>query len=130
MDCRNCGEAFDKNQSHQKYCSKRCKRSYEAKNRVYTDKEKAEGKIRARRLYVKKNYGMSWDDYLAFIASGICEICGKTEQENGRVLCVDHGHSTRLVRGLLCDDCNRGLGFFKDDIDLLAKAISYLRSVD
>ncbi len=60
-----------------------------------------------------------------------CAICGKPEKEmrNGAVkhLAVDHDHKTGKVRELLCTACNKGLGHFDDDIDLMIKAIAYLR---
>lgn len=46
----------------------------------------------------------------------VCEICGKTDG----VMCVDHDHKTKKFRGLLCQSCNRALGWFdnnKDDIE-------------
>lgn len=57
-----------------------------------------------------------------------CAICGKVENSNGTRLCVDHCHSTGKIRGLLCNHCNTALGKFRDDIELLNKAIDYLRS--
>jgi len=56
---------------------------------------------------------------------GICAICKKPPQQNKR-LAVDHCHTTGDIRGLLCDLCNRGLGFFQDDIERIAIAIVYL----
>lgn len=52
-----------------------------------------------------------------------CIICGS--QEN---LVVDHCHKTNIVRGMLCNHCNRGLGHFKDDPQLLEFARIYLIS--
>jgi len=43
-------------------------------------------------------------------------------------LAVDHDHITGNVRGLLCSNCNRGLGLLKDDIKLFKKSIIYLKS--
>lgn len=50
-----------------------------------------------------------------------CLIC-REEYE----LKVDHNHKTGKIRGLLCDLCNRGLGYFRDNPLLLQEAINYL----
>jgi len=63
--------------------------------------------------------------------SGKCDICGLQETAvvygTVKTLALDHCHSTGKVRGLLCQNCNTGLGKFKDDIDLLQSAIKYLK---
>jgi hypothetical protein len=43
-----------------------------------------------------------------------------------KALGVDHDHITGKVRGLLCNDCNLGIGHFKDNIEKLKLAIKYL----
>lgn len=53
-----------------------------------------------------------------------CAICG--QQPSKKRLSVDHNHKTGEVRGLLCNNCNAGIGHFKDDPKLLKKAIKYL----
>lgn len=58
---------------------------------------------------------------------GCCAICGKSEKDNGQRLAIDHNHATHQVRALLCRNCNTGLGAFKDDEQLLSKAIEYLK---
>lgn len=56
---------------------------------------------------------------------GGCAICGTAPKT--RRLNIDHCHATGQVRGLLCPRCNRGLGWFRDRIDLLHGAAVYLR---
>lgn len=64
---------------------------------------------------------------------GVCAICGKEETSFGRVtkrrqpLSVDHDHNTGRIRGLLCKNCNHGLGSFFDDESLLIEAANYLK---
>jgi len=54
--------------------------------------------------------------------AGRCAICYKTTD-----LCVDHCHETDVIRGILCGNCNRGLGLFFDNPTKLASAIKYLQ---
>lgn len=46
------------------------------------------------------------------------------------MLSIDHCHETGAFRGLLCSECNFGLGKFKDDPELLLAAVEYLRKVE
>lgn len=59
---------------------------------------------------------------------GLCGICRKPPQVNRR-LGLDHCHTTGAIRGLLCDSCNRGIGYLKDDAELLETAIFYLKGM-
>ena len=56
--------------------------------------------------------------------NGLCKICS-TDLTNKKT-CVDHDHLTNLIRGILCDGCNCGLGHFDDSVKLLTNAIGYL----
>ena len=62
------------------------------------------------------------------IQRGCCAICGTHQSEMKIRLSVDHDHTTGKIRSLLCKSCNIGLGEFKDRVELLKKAISYLES--
>lgn len=55
-----------------------------------------------------------------------CAICNSPLSKGGKKLSVDHCHTTLLIRGLLCNKCNFGLGYFDDDVNKLHKAINYL----
>lgn len=87
-----------------------------------------------RNYDLKRTYGITVEEYSALLEGqgGVCAICGKEERavKNNSVeyrnLAVDHCHTTGKVRGLLCTNCNQGLGNFMDNPAYLAKAISYL----
>lgn len=58
----------------------------------------------------------------------VCPICEKGSIPGITAnLVKDHNHDNGKARGWLCDSCNTGLGRFKDNIELLEKAISYLK---
>ena len=79
-----------------------------------------------------KNYGLSIEDWEVLFKNqnGLCAICEQPQAVclNGELkrLAVDHCHLTGKVRGLLCDNCNKGLGLFKDQPKLLNRASEYL----
>lgn len=72
-------------------------------------------------------YGLSPEQYLdKYIGqNGKCKICGR-EPAEGEYLQVDHDHETREVRGLLCSRCNKAIGFFEEDLDIITQALKYL----
>lgn len=77
---------------------------------------------------LKRLYGLSVSQYRAMQAAQghRCLICHRRPARGHDGWQVDHDHETGLVRGLLCGMCNRGLGHFGDDPDLLRKAAAYL----
>lgn len=83
-----------------------------------------------RKSNCKKLYGISFDDALRMFdkQNGKCLICGDDMHKGKRGFCIDHDHKTGKVRGILCSNCNTGLGMFKDNISILQDAISYLNS--
>ena len=82
-------------------------------------------KKRARDLRIK--FGITPEIYETMLASqnGVCAICSKS-CKSGKLLAVDHDHNTGRVRGLLCMECNTGLGKFLDSAELLRKSADYL----
>ena len=88
-----------------------------------------------RRIDLKKNFGITPEDYQQLLdkQNGVCAICGlperKVDYRSKRLLplAVDHCHTTKKIRGLLCADCNRAIGMLKDDVTILESAISYLK---
>jgi hypothetical protein len=81
---------------------------------------------------IRKHLRLNWDmtiaeyDLLLESQDNRCAICGTTDFGNTRGH-IDHDHSTGKIRGILCSNCNNGLGRFKDNIEHLKNAIIYLK---
>lgn len=73
-----------------------------------------------------RNYGLSHAEYEALLESQQCRCAICRTDAPSRTWHVDHCHATGAVRGLLCPQCNVGLGHFKDSPELLSAAGAYL----
>ena len=140
--CKYCGETkpitdFHPNGSRRPGYRTRCKKCYgstygnwynnhkQEKHEAY--KKWAEAHPSERRNRRLENlYGITAEQYRNMYnqQDGRCAICGKKEDK----LHVDHSHENGNVRGLLCGNCNRGIGIMQDDISVLSSAIKYLKS--
>jgi hypothetical protein len=91
-----------------------CRECYQS---LPENKEKA---VKVRRL---AKYGLTDSKYIEIMSTQgwACAICG------GEPTAVDHDHKTGLVRGILCRQCNTGIGHLRDDVSLLESAILYLK---
>lgn len=74
-------------------------------------------------------YNIDLPEYNALLKnqSFCCAIC--KQRPIKKMLCVDHDHKSKLVRGLLCQRCNSAIGFFRDNILLLEQAKIYLEDI-
>ncbi|RZU75270.1 recombination endonuclease VII [Micromonospora kangleipakensis] len=77
-----------------------------------------------REYHLRRRYGIGEQEFRELLAEqgGVCAVCGHPDPEH-----VDHDHRTGWVRGILCFNCNGGLGQFRDSPARLARAITYLR---
>ena len=77
--------------------------------------------------YLKRMYGITERKYRQMWREqgGRCCICS-TQFEDESHGVVDHNHSTKHVRGLLCEECNLGLGNFKDNPYYMRRAANYV----
>lgn len=111
-----------------------------AQKREYYAENREEILARSRRYYaenpdkhtdyhLQKSYGITLADYDAMLKAqgNRCAICGRSPEENGQRLCVDHDHETGENRGLLCGICNLALGGFQDSAEVCWLAMLYLR---
>jgi hypothetical protein len=73
-------------------------------------------------------YGVTYERYQEMLneQNGLCAICRNPPEQHKRLV-VDHDHKSGYVRGLLCEWCNFGLGWFRDDPEYLLNAIEYLK---
>lgn len=101
-----------------RFCSKSCR-----------EKEHAVRRRENHRDNWLKKYSMTSKDYEAMLKAqdDRCKICRTDKVPARGSFCVDHDHLTGQVRGILCTECNSGLGKFKDNPELLLAAIEYLR---
>lgn len=110
-------------------------KKYAEKNRpkILEDKKNYYRKtIQERKDYdLRKAFGITLDEYnnILKIQNDVCAIC-RLKCKSGHRLAVDHNHTTGKIRGLLCSNCNRGLGYFKENIENLKEGIKYIKKHD
>lgn len=105
-----------------------------ARAKAYADKlewlKQPEGRRYQLNARMRTLYGITLEQYESYAEAQnhMCKLCGLTAEENthGR-LYVDHCHITGAYRGLLCNKCNSGLGKFNDNIEVLERALAYLK---
>lgn len=84
-------------------------------------KQYCDGVCRQKNYRNKHLYSLKNEAYREMMERVDCEICHRKLR-----LVVDHDHKTKLSRGSLCHECNKALGAFHDDIELLKSALVYL----
>ncbi len=107
-----------------------CKECNSESCREYNQSEIGQQKARERAL---RKYKLSVEEYNSILKNQkfVCKICKNPETKQRKdgapwPLAVDHCHETGKVRGLLCNNCNRGLGLLGDTRQHLAAALDYL----
>lgn len=82
-----------------------------------------------RSSYIKNRHGLVLEEYEKMILDQGCEcfLCQEELELSGSGTHLDHSHKTGKLRKMLCTNCNRGLGHFKDNPEVLERAARYLR---
>ena len=118
---------------------KRFKKTEEAKQKarerakIYRSENSEKFKLSVKfASYKKLGLNLTHKDYYSILEkqNNKCAICGSSPEGFKKSLCLDHCHQTLKIRGFLCDNCNAGLGKFKDNIEFLENAIKYLKKED
>lgn len=113
----------------QGYIFYQCKQCQKEKHKIYSNANKS--KIKSTDLL--RTYGITIEQYNEMLEdqNNRCGICGNEETSKikgiTKSLSVDHCHTNGNVRQLLCSSCNYGLGNFKDSVEILEKAILYIK---
>lgn len=112
--CKECGTEYVPNAPSHLYCKESCAEKGNMRN------------------YLRKHYKMTLQEYEELVdrAGGKCEICHREgflmRDTHKSPLVIDHCHGSGTVRGLLCHNCNRALGLFRDNTEVMNRAICYL----
>ena len=124
MWCRDCGcdkepEEFPRNRRTRTGRGTYCKPCHNARNRATIKRLYGN----TRHYHLKQRFGIGTAEVDAMIEaqSGLCACC-----KVAPAIHVDHDHRTGKVRAILCEPCNGGLGLFKDNPEIIRRAIAYL----
>ena len=133
--CRKCKSTDRYTDGRCKACSQKRCRAYSLeqkgpKNNKRAAKYRKNHPERCRAAVRKWRYGITEEQWQVLYTTqkGLCAICEApfSDENKSTKAHIDHCHTTDKIRGLLCDFCNNGLGRFRDNPDLLNKAIAYL----
>lgn len=105
-----------------KDCDSKARQQWHRRN---PERAKASGRNR----HIKSVYGITTEDYNLILSkqNNVCAICSKEETAKGKFkLAIDHCHETNSIRGLLCNKCNRALGLFGENPDVIQRAKDYV----
>jgi hypothetical protein len=128
--CQKCGKIFETlairvRSGGEYFCSRECHIANMKENAMCDHDRRIK-----EALYQKKSkYGLTEEEYKGLFnkQENKCAICGCEFNKNNKGF-VDHSHVTNKVRGLLCTKCNTLLGMANDNIEILEKAIKYLKN--
>ena len=98
----------------------------ETRKEYYSSPER---KLKYRKKYIEKAFNIPYSQYeqMQTAQNNVCAICKEKETcSRQEYLSVDHNHTTGKVRGLLCNSCNRALGYFRDNPVFVENAKNYL----
>lgn len=131
--CKKCNttkplDCFYKHKSTKDGYRSECKVCTVDVNRTWHKNNKERRYKKNRDTTLRKSYCITSERYEEILKeqNNKCKICG-VEYSSGKRFPVDHCHTTGKVRGILCSNCNTGLGMFKDNPKYLDFAIKYLK---
>jgi hypothetical protein len=148
--CPKCGETkphdlFARNARHRDGLASWCKactnahwnaRRADLAARGERDRSYFKTPAQTRNANTKWKYGITSAEFDAMLAAqgGCCAICG-TDRPSGNGWHLDHDHAyaardARGHRGVLCGRCNQAIGLFRENPDVMRRAIGYLDAAE
>jgi hypothetical protein len=122
--CKNCGNTL-------RYAGDRqCIPCNRRNNRKFAEANPDRTRSHMRKSWLRRWYGITPEDFERMLQEqdGRCAICRTDDPSPWRVFGVDHDHESGRIRGLLCDRCNSGIARFREDPDVLRRALAYLEA--
>ena len=126
--CTKCGEektldSFPKEPRSSDGVAARCKVCTSDYQREW--RERKGGNLYDRTI----RYGISPEEYGELLDEQLscCACCGSSDPKRKAGFVIDHDHNTGSIRGLLCHNCNIGIGLLGDTMSGLQMAVDYLR---
>lgn len=126
--CTKCGEdkpidSFPKERRSPDGVASQCKTCKSDYNREW--RERKGGNLYDRTI----RYGISPEEYEELLDEQLnsCACCGSSDPKRKAGFVIDHDHDTGFIRGLLCHNCNIGIGLLGDSLSGLQTAVNYLR---
>lgn len=125
---RNAG-ARDGLQAYCRPCATEARRDWARRNPDRVTRITPEENRRRSRYnhMLKRGIRVTWEQFVELDAVTACQVCGSEDPGLKRPP-IDHDHATGEVRGVLCNQCNRGVGMFRDDPWLLRRMADYLEA--
>ena len=137
-ECRNCRDVklkseyyvFKKNTDGLHCYCKDCIKTQAREGHTRRKETDPSYRDRKRSAHFKHVYGLNLATYKQKLVDqgSVCTICKTELLDTGPLTHLDHCHSTGNLRDFLCTNCNRGLGSFKDNTEILMNAINYLNT--
>jgi hypothetical protein len=133
--CNTCKEEKDETAFYfsGNYIYHHCKKCNSEKSKQWYQINKDIKKESSLKWHYKSKYGLTFEQRQALFdkQEGKCAVCNCDVHldgtKNATQAVIDHCHTSGKVRGVLCNTCNQGLGFFKDDVTVIQNAIKYLK---